>query len=315
MDMIKKIKNLLSKFPAAYFLSRMTLFWAHKQVARWVPDRPFLRLQYFFRLGRFLSLNNPTLFNEKIQWLKLNFRNPLLHKCVDKWEVREFVRNKGLAEILIPTFGVYENVGDIDSNRLPTQFVLKLTNGSGFNVICLNKALLNWREVARYFDAWKTVDFFAARREWAYKDVRNRVVCEQLIRAADGALPNDYRFFCFHGRVEFVAVDLDSVVDGQKTSNYFRHLYSRDWQPLKATIQYPAKPNYEVVRPARLELMIQIAERLAEDFPAVRVDLYDSEGRIYFGELTFYHASGYQKIRPRIFEEYLGSLLDLSRLG
>lgn len=307
-------KRLLSKSPWTYFHAKLLLFRVHRLVAFVVPDEPFVRIQYWWRRRRWLNLRNPTLYNEKIQWLKLHYRDPLLRICVDKWEVREYVRRKGLGRILVPCGGVFDDAQQIDWNALPSEFILKLTNGSSFNEICSNGSTFNRAEVSKRFEHWKSLDFYSARREWAYKDVPNRIICEHLLRSESGGLPSDYRFFCFHGKVKVIAVDLDSVVEGKKTSNYFRHLFDRDWQEIDARIQYPRKPGSFVPRPKALDEMIDVAETLAEDFPAARVDLYEVSGRIYFGEITFYHASGYQEIVPREFEELMGSWIDLGTI-
>jgi hypothetical protein len=261
-----------------------------------------------------LNINNPVKFNEKIQWYKLNYRNSLLHNCVDKWEVRKYVERKGLSDILIPASGPYNDISEINTESLPAQFILKLTNGSGFNQICFDKNKFDFNKSKNKFDKWKKINFFDSRREWAYKNVHNRIMCESLIIDESMSLPSDYRFFCFFGEVKLIAVDLESIKNGQKTSNYYRHLFTPQWEIVNANIQYPSKPNFTLQKPSNLKEMLAIAETLSEDFPFVRVDIYNSDGKILFGELTFYHASGYQEITPAQFEAKMGRWFDLTRI-
>ncbi|UTA47366.1 hypothetical protein L1F30_14530 [Simiduia sp. 21SJ11W-1] len=312
--MIKNIKNLLRKHEDIELTAKSIYFFCHKVIEKVIPDKTFLRIQYLFRTGSSLNLKNPRLYNEKIQWLKLNYRNPLLNKCVDKWEVREYIKSKGLENILIPAQGPYHSIEEIHKESLPEKFILKLTNGSSFNIICQNKDNFSWDKATRKFDKWKKINFFSARREWAYKDVENRIMIEELLESETGGLPSDIRFFCFNGEPEVIAVDLDSVENGIKTSNYFRHLYTKDWTPIDARIQYPKKPNHEVEKPANLDEMLETARKLSSDFPAVRVDLYNTRTSILFGELTFYHASGYQRITPEKFHKELGDKITLENL-
>lgn len=310
--MIKsKIKEFATNHEMIGFYLKKFLFAYFSFLSLFISDKYFLYIQYFLRTGKPLSLKSPKLYNEKIQWLKLYYRNPLLNRCVDKWEVRKHVREKGLEDILIDASGPYDSVDEINFCELPSEFILKLTNGSGFNIICLDKKTFDIKKAKNRFKGWTGLNFYHARREWAYKDVKNRIICERLIRTADGMLPSDYRFFCFDGEVKFVAVDLDSVVDGKKTSQYFRHLFTPEWEELDVSIQYPKKAGFKIPPPPNLRKMLEISAILAEGFPAVRIDLYDTGDHIYFGEMTFYHASGYQKITPESYEEKMGDWLNL----
>ncbi|MBQ1783464.1 MAG: glycosyltransferase [Gammaproteobacteria bacterium] len=307
------VKNYLRKHERLEFILKKLYFGMHDKLERFIPSPLFLQCQYFLKTGERLNLNNPQTFNEKIQWLKLHYHDPLLNRCVDKWEVRDFVRERGLQHILIPAWGPFDTVDQMNAEMLPNAFILKLTNGSSFNFICKNRRDFNHSLAKEKFDSWMRVNFYAARREWAYKDVKNRIMCEQLLCTQEGGLPSDIRFFCFNGEPRVIAVDLDSVVDGVKTSNYFRHLYTCQWEPIEATIQYPKKSNYEVERPENLEDLLMIAKTLSAGFPFVRVDLYNVSGKPYFGELTFYHASGYQKIMPVSFRIELGNSISLRK--
>lgn len=305
------IKNFLRNHDELEFLLKRAYFGFHGFLESYVPAKQFLKIQYFIKTGERLNVDNPKTFNEKIQWLKLNYKNPELHRCVDKWNVREFVREKGLEHLLIPAWGPYDSVDEIDFDALPSSFIMKLTNGSSFNILCKDKSSFDKVAAKRKFDSWVGINFYAARREWAYKGVPNKIICEELLVDKSGGLPSDIRFFCFDGEPKFIAVDLDSVVNGVKTSNYYRHIYTCQWEVVDATIQYPKKPNYEVEKPENLEELLSIARTLAQGFPFVRVDLYNVDSKPYFGELTFYHASGYQKIMPESFRYQLGEQMPL----
>lgn len=309
--MKKTIKNFLRKHDGLEFFVKVLYFRAQNVLAKIISDEAYIRVQYRLRTGLKLNLDAPKLYNEKIQWLKLNYKNPLLNQCIDKWDVREYVERKGLGHLLIPAYGPFDSVDEIDKGTLPDAFILKLTNGSSFNIICKDKSEFDFSAANKKFDKWKGIDFFSARREWAYKNVKNRVMCEDLLQMPSGGLPSDIRFFCFDGEPQVIAIDLDSVVGTVKTSNYYRHLFTSSWEPIDAKIEYPEKPEFEPERPDNLEELLEVARTLSKDFPAVRVDLYNIGSKIYFGELTFYHASGYQNIQPLSFHKRLGSYMTL----
>lgn len=280
-----------------------------------INDRKFIEKQYKRRTGEKLDIDNPITYNEKLQWMKLFYKNPLLNKCVDKYLVREYVHKKlGEDNILIPLIGVYNNVNEINFDQLPDNFIMKLTNGSSFNHICYKKTDKEIKKIKSKFRNWIKLDYYSYGREWAYKNVKNRILCEELLTPSSGNPPEDFRFFCFNGKVKVISVDIDSVVNGVKNSNYFRNLYTCEWERIDARIEYPNKVGYDVPKPKRLEDMVRIAEKLSEDFPAVRVDLYYFDEKIYFGELTFYHSSGYQKFEPRSFAEEMGSFIDIESI-
>ena len=307
----KKIKKVLSVNDDLYNKVRCLGFSFSSFLSLFITDKKYLKIQYFLRLGKKLNLDQPVLFNEKIQWYKLNYKNPLLHQCVDKWEVRSYIESKGYGDILIPAYGPFESIYEIDINKLPDSFIVKLTNGSGFNEICFEKNKVSIEYLENKFKKWKKINFYHSRREWAYKDVKNRIMCEHLLCDKTLSLPPDLRFFCFDGVPKLIAIDLESVKEGRKTSNYYRHLFTPEWKPIDALIQYPNKDNYLPDKPDNLKRMLKIAQTLSEDFPFVRVDLYNDKGRIYFGELTFYHASGYQNITPESFEIEMGNWFNL----
>lgn len=282
---------------------------------KFVEDKSFIERQYKRKTGKKLNLDKPVTYNEKLQWLKLYYKNPVMNTCVDKYAVRNYVLEKvGDPKILIPLIGVYDNIDEVDFMNLPNEFIMKLTNGSSFNYICHNKTDKEIKKIKARFKKWIKLNYYALGREWAYKDVKNRIICEELLEPSSGESPEDYRFFCFNGKVEVITVDTDSVINGVKTSNYYRNLYTRDWNRIDATIEYPNITTHDLPKPQKLNEMINIAEKLSEDFPSVRVDFYYFDEKIYFGELTFYHASGYQEIRPYEFAKQMGDWIPLKNI-
>ncbi|MFW6029415.1 MAG: ATP-grasp fold amidoligase family protein [Halanaerobiales bacterium] len=310
---LRKVKNIIKTNDELAFRLKVLTIKISDIFTKFISDEKYIKSQYKRKTGEKLDLDNPKLYNEKIQWLKLNYRNPLLNICVDKYEVRRYVKSKieGAESILIPIIGVYNSVDEIDFKHLPNSFILKLTNGSSFNYICFKKSPSEIRKIKSRFKKWTKLNYYSIGREWAYKNVKNRILCEELLITSTGNPPEDYRFFCFNGEVKFIAVDIESVIDGVKNTNYYRNLYDKNWNMISGTIEYPNKPDHKIKKPTKLNKMIDVAEKLSSDFPAVRVDFYYFDDIFYFGELTFYHASGYQNIQPYALEKKMGEWIKL----
>ncbi|MBQ8319645.1 MAG: carbonic anhydrase [Clostridia bacterium] len=253
-----------------------------------------LKMQYKIKTGRQLNLKDPKRYTEKLQWYKLNYKNPIMHRCVDKYQVREFIKEKGLEEILVKLYAKSDSVKGLDFERLPDQFVIKTTNGGGgLNVIvCPDKTKLDRRELEEKL-ACKKIKSRTGGREWAYYGLEPGVIVEELLINSKNPLAgvNDYKIFCYQGKAKYIVVDVDRYV-GHK-----RNFYDRDWNRLEYSSDCPPA-DCDIEKPENYEKMLQIAEKLSEDFPYVRVDLYNVEGKIYFGELTFYPWSGYVQFEP-----------------
>lgn len=278
-----------------------------KSICTLIPDKPFLKIKFRYCTGRRLNLSYPKTFNEKLQWLKLFDRRPEYTTYVDKYAVREHIAETIGEDYLIPVLGVYNNVDDIDWAALPSQFVLKCTHGSGCNIICDDKTRLDIEASKTKLRKWMKTNYFWHGREWPYKNVKPRILCEEfLFDNTDGEL-KDYRFFCFNGEPRFVAVDF-SITDKSKTR---RNLYDLSWRLMDEEISYPKELSDTVQKPKRLNEMVDLSRTLAEDFPHVRIDFYYVNDKIYFGEITFYHQAGYGRFRPQEFDELLGSWIDL----
>lgn len=306
-----KIKDIIKKWDwLGYNLKILNIKLACIS-SKFMTDEEFIKKQYKIRTGTELNLEKPQTFNEKIQWLKLNYHNEILHTCVDKYEVRKFVNDNISDKILVENYGVYDRFEDIDFEKLPNKFIMKLTNGSSFNYICKNKNEKEIRKMKRRFKKWMKIDYYLYGREWAYKGVKNRIICEELLEPLSGNPPEDYRFFCFDGKVEAISIDYDSVINGVKNSNYKRNIYNRECNKIEAEIEYPNKKDVKLEKTNEIQKMIKYAEILSKGFPHVRVDFYYFDKKIYFGELTFYHSSGYQKFKPESFAIEMGNKIKL----
>lgn len=261
---------------------------------RFVPDRPMLRLQYWIKTGRCLHLRNPRRFTEKLQWYKVYYRNPVMHTCVDKYAVRKYVASKGLEDILVPLYGRYDSVDQIEWDHLPDQFVMKTTDGGGglSVIVCPDKSKLDISFVREKLRVGKPKTT-SGGREWAYYGITPGIVVEQLLINEENpsAGINDYKFFCYRGKAKYIVVDTDRYI-GHK-----RNFYDMEWNNLHITSDCPACDR-EIEKPDNFEQMRRAAEKLSEDFPYVRVDLYSVRGQVYFGELTFYPWSGYVQYTP-----------------
>ena len=269
-----------------------------------VPDSVMLKLQYRIKLGRKLDLKAPKRFTEKLQWYKINYRNPLMHKCVDKYAVRKYVESKGLGDILVELYGHYKNISDVPFSKLPNSFVIKTTHGGGgLNVVVVpDKSKIDREELKEKLSfSEDRVANNGGGREWAYYGLKTGIIVEQLLVNSENprAGVNDYKIFCYNGHAKYIIVDVDRYI-GHK-----RNFYDRDWNNLHITSDCPAADR-EIEKPENLEKMLEIAEKLSEGFPYVRVDLYDVDGKIYFGELTFYPWSGYVQFFPDSFDFEMG---------
>lgn len=269
---------------------------------RFIPDEPMLKLQYRIKCGRPLDLIAPQRYTEKLQWFKLYYRNPVMQQCADKYRVREYVESKGLGHILNDLYAVYESPEQINLEKLPEKFVLKLSNGSSTNLLCKNKALLDPDTVKQMFRDFLRQSGASAGREWVYQGSKPVIVAEELLEdpdEADGAL-RDYKILCFDGKPVYII-----CVAGRYTENYCHLVYDTRWNKQEVQIG-ESSARGEYAKPDTLEQMLETAKILSAGLPAVRIDLYSIRGKIYFGEMTFFPWSGYMHFRPDQFDCILG---------
>lgn len=269
-----------------------------------IPDEMMLKIQYRIKNGKKLNLENPQRFTEKLQWYKLHYHNPLLHKCVDKYQVREYVASKGYSKILTKLIAKFNDISEIDWDSLPNSFVMKTTNGGGgLNVVlCYDKKNLNFYDLKEKLKS-TFIKSHSGGREWAYYGLKPGIIVEELLINSDNpeAGINDYKFFCYNGKVRYIVVDLNRYVGHE------RSFYDVDWNNLNIGSDC-ARCDTCIPKPENFNEMVEIAEELSNDFPFVRVDLYNIRGKIYFGELTFYPWSGYVIFEPDSFDYELGEL-------
>lgn len=297
-------KKIIKSQKARFAIIRMLQF---------LPDNIMLSVQYMLKMGRLPNLRKPKRFTEWLQWYKMKYRNQIMFSCVDKYKVREYVEWKGLHEILNTLYGVYQNADEIDFDVLPERFVIKTTNGGGGEnvIICRDKSQLNIGEIRSKLNYWLKLKSVDAGREWAYTGINTpRIIIEKYLENTiqpDAGI-NDYKILCFNGVPHVIIYDCDRYI-GHK-----RNFYDVSWNRIRVTSDCPAKDGI-IPPPENLDKMLKIAGVLSSDFPFVRVDLYNINGMIYFGELTFYSWSGYVKFNPDEFDFKLGSLFNTYNKG
>lgn len=271
-----------------------------------MSDIVYLKLRWFILNGYKLNLKTPLTFSEKIQWLKLYDRNPTYTKLVDKYEVKKFVSDVIGCQYVIPTLGVWDKFEDIDLDLLPDQFVLKTTNGSHTLIICRDKKHFNKEMAGKKFRKWLKINPYYIYREWAYKDVKPRIIAEKYMK--DDAMDEltDYKFFCFNGIVAYC-----QVIANRETNETI-DFYDKNWihQDFVGLNAFQHAPNGHKT-PVKYYDMIQIAEKLSKGIPFVRVDLYSINDQVYFGEMTFYPAAGEGRFRPERWNKRIGDLIEL----
>jgi len=286
------------------------------------PDKLYLTLLYRLEMGHWIDWKNPKTFTEKIQWLKIYNRKPEYTTMVDKYAVKQYVADRIGDEYIIPTLGVWDKTDDIDWDSLPEQFVLKTTHGGGSGgvVICQDKSKLDKSAAVTKLNESMRSDIYSNLREWPYKNVPKRIIAEKFMAPEKSSVSEDfldneerydelkdYKFFCFNGKVRFFKVDFGRFVEHH--ANY----YDPDGKLLDfGEADFAPVPNEKVELPENLKEMVKLAEQLSKDEPFLRVDLYNVRGKIYFGELTFYPASGMGMWTNEDVDDLIGSYLNLS---
>lgn len=275
-----------------------------------LSDEQYIRTIYRIRFGKRINLENPKTFNEKLQWLKLYERNPMYTQMVDKAGAKEYVSEKMGASYIIPTLGVWDHFEDIDFDKLPNKFVLKCTHDSGGLVICKDKAALDMEAVKEKINQSLHRRYYLHGREWPYKDVKPRIIAEEYLDVLGKKELVEYKIFCFNGEAKMVLVCKGEAHSGLRTNDFCDRQLNRF--PFKS-LNPCSEGKLEV--PAQLQEMLDFAEELAGDIPQVRIDLYLVEGKIYFGEMTFFHNSGFCKFDPPEWDEKVGSWITLPKRG
>lgn len=271
-----------------------------------IPDDIYIRINYRLRLGKKIDLTNVRSFNEKLQWLKLYDRNPLYTQLVDKYEVRKYISKTIGEEYLIPLIGVWDKFEDIDFSKLPNQFVLKCNHDSGGLVICTDKTKLDIKAAREKINKSLKTNYYYSAREWPYKNVKPRIICEKYMVDESGVELKDYKFMCFNGEVKcsFVCLNRNS------SSGLNVDFYDMDWNLMPFERHYPSSGT-AIPKPKNFNKMVEFAEKLSNYIHFVRVDFYETNGKLYFGELTFYPGAGFEEFTPESYDYLLGSWIKL----
>lgn len=303
--MLRKLKDLLKRnenLITVWYLLRQFYY------KYFFSDEELIKKKFLQKVGREVNLDNPKKFNDKLQWLKLNWYDPLAVKCADKYAVREFIKEKIGEEYLNELYSVYNSVDKVDLSELPEQFVLKGTHGSGFNIICKDKSRVNWKKQKTKMKRWFKRNFYWETREWVYKDIKPRIIAEKYLEESNSEELKDYKIYCFNGVPKLIQVDID------RFGNHKQNFYDESWNFKDVKIWCENDKNIEVKKPKNYNDMIRISKILSNPFPHVRVDLYNIKGKIYFGELTFFHQSGFADFIDIKLEDKMGEWLDLNKI-
>ena len=278
-------------------------------ITKMIPDKVYLNLMFLKHFHRLINFRNPKTFNEKLQWLKLYDRNPLYTKLVAKLEVKKYVAETIGEEYVSPTLGVWEKPEDIDFDSLPDQFVLKWNHDSGSVVICKDKSKFNKEEAIAKLQHGKKYNGFWYGREWPYKNVKPYVFAEKYMEDSQTKELRDYKFFCFNGNVKLLFVATDRYTLDCETKFDF---FDADFAHLALLNGHP---NAEItpVKPKSFDLMKALAASLSASIPHLRVDFYEVDGKVYFGEFTFFHYSGFVPFEPKSWDDTLGEWLELPK--
>lgn len=264
------------------------------------------RLLYYKNFKRSLNLENPQDINEKLQYLKFNIYkdNEIITECVDKYAVRNYLKRINLEYLCPKLYGKYDSVDEIDWICLPKSFVVKCNHGSGMNIICLDKSKLNIEDSKNKLKRWMKTEFWKIYGELQYKNVKKKIIIEELLD--ENILT--YKFYCFNGEVKISYVSLNGE-DGEKEK--YLDYFDKEWNRLNITLGKHEHYPGNIEKPEGYNEMVDIATMLSKDFPFVRVDLYNTNGKIYFSELTFIPTGGMMRISPSCILKEWGEWLKL----
>lgn len=301
----KKIKKAIANPTLAIKYAKIRYLNSH--FGKKLDDKTYLEKRYKLEMGKNLDLGNPVTYNEKLQWLKLYDRKPIYTKMVDKFEAKSYVSSIIGEEHIIPTYGVWDKFEDIDFDKLPNKFVLKCTHDCGGIIICKDKSKLDIKKAKKKINKCLKKNYYVKYREWPYKDVKPRIIAEKYMVDESGYELKDYKFFCFDGEVKYLFIAKDRANPNEETKFDF---FDENFNHLPITNGHPnSKPPY--FKPDGFEKMRELASKLSKDIPHLRVDFYNINGQIYFGELTFFHWSGFVPFNPPEWDKEFGSLIKL----
>lgn len=299
---------MLKRLNRAIANPRLLLNFIVKKLGFLFSDKIYLQLLYYGNMGKRLNLKNPQTMNEKLQWLKLYNRRPEYTTMVDKFAVKKYVADIIGEEYIIPTLGVWDNFDDIEFDKLPNQFVLKTTHGGGNTgvVICKDKAAFDKDAAKQKLSRSLNCCIFKSYREWPYKNVPRRIIAEKYMEDETGEL-RDFKFYCFNGYVDCVLYCFDR--NSGDTKFYF---FDKDWNLKRYNKKGKEAPKgFTLPKPQNIEKMFELASKLSYGLPFARVDFYNNNGKIFFGEITLYPASGFDYNRLPEMDLHFGNLIKL----
>lgn len=267
----------------------------------WIPDEIYLKMVFKAEVGYRLNLKNPMTYNEKLQWLKINNRESIQAIHADKFKVRDYIARTVGDEFLVPLIGVYSSVDEINWTNLPEKFVIKCTHGSSSNIICADKSKLNINKARHNLKKWMKRNWFWYGREWPYKHMEPKIICEKYLE--DNI--TDYKFMCFNGEPQLIQIHKN-----RGGENHTLDFYDVDWK--RTDIRRDKAVSNEIIsKPQNLSKMIKLAKHLSQNEIHVRVDFYEVDGKIYFGEKTYFSASGFAPFLKYEYDKLLGSYVNL----
>jgi len=278
----------------------------NRNFLKWIPDKIILKCIYRKQFNKNLNFKNVNTFNEKLQWLKLNDRKDIYTTMVDKYEVKKYVANIIGEKYIIPTLGVYNSFNEIDFEKLPQKFVMKCTHDSGSTIVCKNKKKFNIQDAKKKINKALKNNYYYGGREWPYKNVAHKILIEKYIIDDRLGELRDYKIFCFNGKVRLFKIDFD------RFSNHRANYYDKELNLLEFGEEVcPPDINKNIMIPKDIYKMFELAEKLSNGLKFARIDFYYTNEKIYFGEITFYPASGFGKFIPAEWDEKLGKMIEL----
>lgn len=296
---IKRIKKFVGN-PKRLFYSL-----GYRGFFKWLPDKIYLKILFKFQTGASLNFKEPITFNEKLQWLKLNKKNKTYSLLVDKFEVRQYISKMIGSQYLIPLIGVYNDVDEIRLDDLPDKFVIKCTHDSGGVFICKDKKTFDLSKTKVEINKRLKRNYFWAGREYPYKEIQPRIIIEEFMEdKIDGQL-RDYKFFCFNGEPKFMFIASNR---GEGTTKF--DFFDMEFKEI-AVKQHYEKSKDKVKKPINFEEMIKLSKKLSNNMTHVRIDFYEINGKVYFGEFTFFHFSGLESFTPVNYDYHFGTYIDI----
>lgn len=278
------------------------------RIFRNMPDDTYLKLKYWLMMGAKLEIDNPRTFNEKLQWLKMYDRKPQYQDMVDKYKVRDYIAREIGDEYLVPVHGVYNNFDEIKFEDLPNEFVLKPNHTSANVFICKDKSRIDYDVLRSEVDTWLKKNYYWIHREWPYKNIKPKIICEKFLVDESGQELKDYKFMCFNGEPKVI-----QVMSGRSNNQYYIDHFDQNWNKINLPRKTHKNNPKQIRKPKELKKMISLSEKLSKGIPFSRIDLYETEKGVFFGEITFFPMSGYMDFEFKKDDLTLGGWINIHK--